>query len=491
MALLCACVLTLLLVSVATAQQIRFPDFSSLANLQLNGASQANWQAQKVLRIGKGSDPANQGHPDATSSYFTLKQPVASGFFTYFSFQMHAPTSNAGRGDGFSFLVQNSSSVDTTMGASGVGLTAVGAGRLASGAGGLGYAGIGNSLAIEFDISHNDWDPNGNHVAVQSCGTGYNTPVHLPGTYTIGQNTNVTSCLVSPSAITANALADGNTHYGVIQYTPPGTNGSGNLQVWVDPTFIQGTHTPNSAPIINIPYTITALNLDSGSAWVGFTASQSSKATVQDITEWEFTPYMTTQVQEQIKNDGSTNTFTFGGHVAKVTYPMGSETDGDYMTVTATPTDRNTFYQNRLKGTQFQNETCITYLETGGQCMVYSVTCQASDMTTTVDCPLGLLGPILLSTSYYTADPVTNDNADYLKADPIGSNNWISICNPPGDNPPCYDPNVFDGTTSGKGHDLSDLVATFMVFAHPTHQSGLVAEPPKPVATEPRRSTLP
>ncbi len=277
----------------------------------------------------------------------------------------------------------------------------------------------------------------------------------------------------------------------VIQYTPPGTNGSGNLQVWVDPTFIQGTHTPNSAPIINIPYTITALNLDSGSAWVGFTASQSSKATVQDITEWEFTPYMTTQVQEQIKNDGSTNTFTFGGHVAKVTYPMGSETDGDYMTVTATPTDRNTFYQNRLKGTQFQNETCITYLETGGQCMVYSVTCQASDMTTTVDCPLGLLGPILLSTSYYTADPVTNDNADYLKADPIGSNNWISICNPPGDNPPCYDPNVFDGTTSGKGHDLSDLVATFMVFAHPTHQSGLVAEPPKPVATEPRRSTLP
>ena len=63
---------------------------------------------------------------------------------------------------------------------------------------------------------------------------------------------------------------------------------------------------------------------------------------------------------------------------------------------------------------------------------------------------------------YFTSEPVTNDNADFLKTDPIGSNNWITICNPRGDNPlPCYDPNTLDGTTSGKGKNLSDLVATF------------------------------
>lgn len=488
-----ALAVSLVMAASAGAQQIRFTDFSSLANLQLNGSFQANWQSQKVLRISPGPFPTNVGHPGATSTYFNLKQPITAGFTTYFSFEMHPPTSNAGRGDGMSFLIQNSTFTDTSMGASGAGLTAVGAGRNVSGAGGLGYAGIPASLAVEFDISQNPWDPTGNHVAVQSCGTDINTPVHLPGTFTIGQNTHVTSCLVAPSAITPNALADGNSHQVVIEYTPPtGHSSNGTLAVWVDPDFIVGTHTPKSTspPIVSIPYSIAPIADANGAAWVGFTASQSIKATVQDVLAWEFTPHTPVVIQELINNDGTTNEFTFGGHVAKVTYPANSNPNGDYMTVLATPTDRNTFYHTRLQGTQFQNELCVTYLETGGNCMVYSVTCQASDRTTPVDCPTTQLDQILLSTSYYTADPVTNDNADYLKADPIGSNNWITICNARDADPPCFQPNVFDGTTSGKGHDLSDLVATFMVFSHPVGQKSVVAEPPKPQAVEPKRNGL-
>ena len=41
---------------------------------------------------------------------------------------------------------------------------------------------ISNSLAIEFDTYQNGWDPDANHVAVQSCGTGPNSQVHTaPG----------------------------------------------------------------------------------------------------------------------------------------------------------------------------------------------------------------------------------------------------------------------------------------------------------------------
>ena len=55
----------------------------------------------------------------------------------------------------------------------------------------MGYAGIHNNLVIEFDILQDAWDPNSNHIAIQTCGPNTNTPVHLPGNYTIGNNHHV------------------------------------------------------------------------------------------------------------------------------------------------------------------------------------------------------------------------------------------------------------------------------------------------------------
>ena len=473
----------------AGAQQIRFTDFSSIANLQLNGsAHQATWQNQdktlKVLRLTDGPESA-AGNPEASSVFFEVKQPLNKGFTTYFEFAMHSPTSESGPAEGLVFLIQNSSKTDSTMGATGAGITALGAGADPSQFGAMGYAGIYNSLAIEFDIAAQSWDPTSNHVAIQSCGSNVNTPVHLAGTYIIGDNHNVTSCLLNndTSAITSNIgkLADG-IHQVVIEYRP------GGLQIWLDPEFIKGTHTPKSPPILKRPYTIdgkNALVLDSGKAWVGFTASQSDQATTQDILAWEFTPHTATSIQQVINNNGQTNTFTFGGHDQAVTYPAGSNPNGLLMTVTATPTSSAAL--NARIQTVFPNEQCVTYLGTGGNCVLYSVTCQDPNTHQTVTCPKVTPPPfIALSTSYFTTVSISDANADYLKADPNGSNNWVSICNPPGSNPPCYDPNTSDGTTNGKGQDLSDLVATFT----PTGQQGerpSVAEPPKPVATEPQR----
>lgn len=337
------------------------------------------------------------------------------------------------------------------MGAAGQGLLALGAGGNSSypaQAGALGYAGINNSLVIEFDVVQDAWDPTSNHIAIQTCGTNYNTPVHDPGIYQIGDNTNVQSCLFN-EAIDSNIplLADGAVHNIVITYTPPPKGQTGSLQIWLDPTFFDNTHTPTGPPIMIVPYTINdptyGLALDTtnckegdlycGSAWVGFSASQPSNGEQQDILGWEFTPHVTTQIRKVIPPGGVPATYPFGAHQLTVTYPLGfSNPNGTTMVVNAIPVDRATFYQTRLLGTDFANEQCIVYQGAGnefianGNCIVYSVTCQDS-AGNTVDCPNPSNGDIGFVFMYNTLDPVNANNADLLQTIPVGSNGWFSI----------------------------------------------------------------
>ncbi len=461
----------ILLAASSAAQEIRFPDFSSVANVQLNGSShQATWQSAKVLRLTDGPIPPHATNPEQASAYFNVQQPLTSGFTSWFEFQIHNPAICCMPGDGIAFIIQNSTATDPSYGATGAGLTAVGATN-----GGMGYAGINNNLAIEFDIDQNAWDPNNNHVAIQSCGPATNTPVHLPGTYTIGQNHNVTSCLLTQSAINTSVpiigetctgvrCSDGAVHQVVIEYTPPAPNQQlGTLQVWLDPQFIPGTHTPepNAPTTLSVPYNIafsnsnpTGLNLNNNGAWVGFTGSQPVMSTAQDVLAWEFTPHTPLQITQVIPPGGTENDFVFGGYEGAVTYPTGfTNPNGILMTFLATPVNRNTFYTQRLLGTQFSNETCVVNLETGGNCIVYSVTCQ-TPAGQQITCPTETQPTIAICTQFYTSDPITSTNADFLSADPIGSNNWISIFS-------SFTSRPIDPVVGGRGTGFSDLVATF------------------------------
>jgi hypothetical protein len=487
-----------LLIGAASAQQIHFfPDFTSVANLQMNGARQATWNNQNVLRLTQGAISGTE----AATAWFTMPQQVNMGFTTYFAFQIHNPATCCNPGDGLAFVIQNASHTDSTYGATGAGITARGVA-----AGGMGYAGIPNSLAVELDTLQDGWDPTSNHIAVQGCGTNTNGPVHNPGTFTIGTNTNVTSCLVASGinnstmphlGVTCanNTCADGAVHQVVIEYTPPATS-PGTLMVWIDQPFVPNTHTPcpnnripgcpvAAVPSINIPYNIdnthssTGISLASGiSAWVGFTASQTSKGQAHDILAWEFTPHAPAQIQQVIQPGGTETLYTFGANDTGVTYFPGfvNHNGCDFMqangvlclmTVLATPTPRNVFYQTRLVGTQFSNEQCVVYSGTGGNCVVYSITCQNSNAkNVNVQCPSSVPGTcnfigdptcITFETTFDTADPLTPSNADYLKADPIGSNNWQTIFL-------SYNPNPIDGRTTGTGSTPSDFVATIKVF---------------------------
>jgi Legume lectin domain len=482
----------LLILTTSSSAQIRFEDFSNTSPLWINGSAHpATWQSQAVLRLTDG----NAGNPEAASVYFqdashargVGKQQVAGGFTTWFEFQMHSPTACCNPGDGIAFIIQNSSATDPTYGASGMGFSALGAGNGATG-GGMGYAGINNNLAIEFDILQDPWDPSSNHIAIQTCGPATNTPVHLPGNYTIGNNNNVQSCLLyqSQQSIDSNipvmgptcngsSCTDGPVHNAVIGYTPPMGTMPGILQIWLDPTFLSGTHTPTGPATMSVPYNIvynaqtnpSGLSLDAtncngqqgpcGYAWVGFTASQPSEGTAQDVFGWEFTLSAPTMLTEPLQPGGTPTVFAFGAHQTTVTYPMGFQPNGISMTVTSTPTEQQQFYQNRLVGTEFSNEQCVVYEGTGGQpgqpeqtgnCIVYSYTCQDS-MGNPVTCPMEPLctSPlqsqcIVINTTFYTMDDVTPTNADYLENDAIGDNNWMSIFTSFTDDPT-------DGTTAG------------------------------------------
>ena len=197
------CLTVLLWIVGASAQQVRFfPDFSSVANLQLNGsAHQATVNSSKVLRLTNGYPGVGATRPETATSFFSLQQPVNSGFTTYFKFQISTAAICCTPGDGLAFVVQNSSA------------TAIG-----TGFGGLGYAGISNSLAIELDTFKDAWDPNANHVAVQSCGTQPNSPVHTAGNCLVGSgiSTNVPHLGVTCGTSTC---ANGVPHEVVIEYT--------------------------------------------------------------------------------------------------------------------------------------------------------------------------------------------------------------------------------------------------------------------------------
>ena len=264
---------------------------------------------------------------------------------------------------------------------------------LGVGNGGVGYAGIPNSIAIEFDTAQDPWDPTSNHVALQTCGVKTNTPVHLPGQYTIGQNHNVTSCLYSQASLSSaipvlgltcnNGLCtDGSPVTVVVEYTGPPSvsNDPYHLLVYVDPPAHPGNpHSGAKCSSANQSPTLQArsgayLDNAAGATFVGFTAGYGANVQTSDVLSWEFTPHTPTQIQQMINNNGGENQFDFGDHVYGVTYPPNNFNVD--MTVNAIPIYQIDFYNTRLRSnTLFNNEQCITYLSTGGKCIVYEVTC--------------------------------------------------------------------------------------------------------------------
>ena len=108
--------------------------FPSSAGLATNGSASISGTSLKLT---------NGGADEAGSVFFASPVDIAA-FNTGFDFQLTDPSA-----DGFTFAIQN-----------------VGPAALGADGGSLGYAGIGKSVAVKFDLYQNAGDPSGNSTGV-------------------------------------------------------------------------------------------------------------------------------------------------------------------------------------------------------------------------------------------------------------------------------------------------------------------------------------
>jgi hypothetical protein len=175
--------------------------------------------------------------------YGTSKMSVQSGFETTFTFKIDSLDGTAGA-DGFAFVIHNDSARLNAIGGFGID---------------LGYGGIKNSLAIEFDMYQNATlgDLNDNHISVHSKGMQTNT-------------TNENASLGGQTPIASNMSAG--QHTVKISYIP------GTLTVQLNNETVKTVQVDLS----------TQLVLDQGKAYVGFTAATGGAWQIQDILNWSF-----------------------------------------------------------------------------------------------------------------------------------------------------------------------------------------------------------
>ncbi|MCX7737640.1 MAG: T9SS type A sorting domain-containing protein [Candidatus Kapabacteria bacterium] len=231
-----------------------YKDFRNIKQLNFSGFAH---QKDNIIRLTKTKTN------EAGAVWFNQKLPLQYGFSTNFSFKFSEGSNNNCKdnseegADGIALVIHNSNPY--AIGWSG---------------GGLGYDGIKNSLAIEFDTFSNDstqlenlFDPNGNHIAVQCNGINENTSKHLQG-INLAMNSNI-------PVIRSN----GRTYYVSISYNPK----TKTLIVYFD-----STNYFKSPAIVLKDFDLSkSISLDNNaSAYIGITGATGCAFQNQDILNW-------------------------------------------------------------------------------------------------------------------------------------------------------------------------------------------------------------
>lgn len=209
-----------------------YNNFATTDGLQLNGTATQSGTSLQLT-------PASLFQ--AGSAFYATPFLIDgnTSFNTRFQFQLSGGDGEGGA-DGFTFAIQNSTTGASALGADG---------------GGVGYTGIGRSLAIEFDTSPNEGDPDGNHISLLRDGA--TTAVR--------------------DGLTGITLNSGATLTAWIDY-----NGATNrLDVYVS----TGTAKPATAVLSEV---IDLAAVVGDRAYFGFTGGTGGLSNIQAVQNWQF-----------------------------------------------------------------------------------------------------------------------------------------------------------------------------------------------------------
>ena len=216
------------------------------------------------------------------SAWDTTSQPVSTAFSTTFYFQL-APGANAG--EGFAFLIQNSTAGTGAIGPGGCGL-GFGGDAFAAHLCGTTSQGIPNSVAVSFKtaFTYASKYPEINSVSIQNNPYGPNCVDE--SNCTIAENDLNNDIPVGPT------LSDGAIHAATVTYTLSPTDAQTSC-------IVLSANLPCLDVILDgvdlfptgVPFDMTSLGLASGTnAYVGFTGATSTNTESNDILSWVFTP---------------------------------------------------------------------------------------------------------------------------------------------------------------------------------------------------------
>lgn len=352
----------------AMAQSPNFPDFSNAANLVLNGnAAVAPIAPAGVLRL----NPATTNQ--VGSAWFNVKQPVAAGFSTTFTFKFSGASSPPA--DGIALVIQNSTDATAALAGAGGAIGYSSGVKFPASTSNTITPGISDSLAVEFDSFQNSWDADSSHVGIESCGTLENSAQHP-------------MCdLVAPHSLLPFQLGgplDTGSHTVTIDYVVPTFNPNCG-EICPGPT-LQVTLDGNPLFSPAVPVDIGAkLNLTDGTAWIGFTGATGADFENQDLLSWTYTPHA--QSITQTISPGVTTTYNFGDYQYAITPDATTNHSTDTLTIDAVLVDPGTLGDGTpvFNPGAFTGASCFVYDGTGGHCIEFHANCSGS-----TDCLNGL-----------------------------------------------------------------------------------------------------
>ncbi len=168
--------------------------------------------------------------------YFSKRKMIVSDSFDLnFCFRIYKNGGKKDGGEGLALLIHNNEAFNKNGGKGE----------------GLGYSGIPNSIAVEFDVLDTE-DMGGPHVSIQSNG--------------VYPNSHDKAASLASMPLPGN-IKDGKTHTARIHYVNP------MMTIYLD-----------DVELLSAPLDITKiLNLDSGGAWVGVTAATGKSHSIHEL----------------------------------------------------------------------------------------------------------------------------------------------------------------------------------------------------------------